>query len=316
MRVRALSIDFMKDLKDTNGALYPILERVKQDHTLMLAIRENYINIYYRGGNILKVNEQGKNVYQAYFDDQYNKSGRTMPGLPTTINCQADAKIWVDGFSRLKEIMDIYFARYGKSEREFQQLVARENNNSSISNESEYFVADIEFTDPGNARFDMLAIRWDASKRKDGSKCQAVLIEMKYGDGALDGKAGLLKHIQDIDAVISDDDKRESLLEIMELQFNQLDELGLLNFNRGVSKAKVKLVGNRPEVIFILANHNPRSKKLCLTLDDPEFAVYDQNGRYDLRFFVSSFSGYGLHSDCMLTLTEFRELLKSWNHKK
>ena len=87
-------------------------------------------------------------------------------------------------------------------------MVARENNNSTISNESEYFVSDIEFADPGlGARFDMLAIRWLASQRKDGSNCRAALIEMKYGDGALGGSAGLLKHLQDIDALVSDHDK-------------------------------------------------------------------------------------------------------------
>ena len=311
--MRELSKDFMKDLKDTNGLLYPILERVKQDHTLMLAIRENYINIYYRGGNLLRVNkEQGKDSYKSFFDVKYNKSGKTIPILPTTIKCQADAKTWVDKFPHLKEIMDIYFAKYGKSEREYQQLVARENNNSTISNESEYFVSDIEFTDPGNARFDMLAIRWLASQRKDGSNCRAALIEMKYGDGALGGGAGLLKHLQDIDALLSDYDKYKSLLETMESQFNQLDELGLLNFNRGISKAKVKLSdADKPEVIFILANHNPRSPKLCLILDGPEFVAYELNQGFDLRFFVSSFAGYGLHSDCMLTLTQFRKLMKN-----
>jgi hypothetical protein len=71
MKVRRLSIDFMNDLKDTNGLLYPILERVKQDHMLMLAIRDNYINIYYRGGNILRVNkERGKDSYKSFSSHQ------------------------------------------------------------------------------------------------------------------------------------------------------------------------------------------------------------------------------------------------------
>jgi len=36
---------FMDDLLNPGGLLHPILERVKQDHTLMLSIREDYINI-------------------------------------------------------------------------------------------------------------------------------------------------------------------------------------------------------------------------------------------------------------------------------
>lgn len=58
--MRELSKDFLNNLKSAKGLLHPILERVEQDDTLMLAIRDNYINIYYRGGSLLKVKEQGK----------------------------------------------------------------------------------------------------------------------------------------------------------------------------------------------------------------------------------------------------------------
>ena len=51
-------------------------------------------------------------------------------------------------------------------------------------------MADIEHADSAlGARFDMLAIRWLASRCKNGSNCQAALIEMKYGDDALGGSA-------------------------------------------------------------------------------------------------------------------------------
>jgi hypothetical protein len=58
--MRQLSGNFYDDLISDNGLLHPLLERLKQDHTLMPAIRGKYINIYYRGGNILKVEEQSK----------------------------------------------------------------------------------------------------------------------------------------------------------------------------------------------------------------------------------------------------------------
>ena len=211
--------------------------------------------------------------------------------------------------------MDLYFSSNSKPEREFQQLVARENNFSTISNQSEYFVSDIEFADSGlGARFDMLAIRWLASQRKNGSNCRPALIEMKYADGALGGNAGLVKHLQDIDRLISDSNRYLALLSTMEAQFNQLDELGLLNFKRSSGGTKVKLdVNDKPEVIIILANHNPRSSKLTTILNNPEIDAYEKSPCFDLRFYVSSFAGYGLHADCMVTLTQFRELLKSKN---
>lgn len=311
--MRKLSESFINDLMNKNGLLHPILERVRQDDTLMLAIRDNYINIYYRGGNLLCAKQQGHDSYPSFFNERYNKSEKTIPVLPAIIKSRDDARTWVDEFSHLKEIMDIYFSSNSKLEREFQQLVARENNCSAISNESEYFVSDIEFADSGlGARFDILAIRWLASHRKNGSNCRAVLMEMKYGDSALGGSAGLLKHLQDIDSLISDNDKYKSLLAMIESQFNQLAELGLLSFNRCSGGTKVKLDANdKPEVVFILANHNPRSTKLSLILDDPQVVKYGQDKRFDLRFFVSTFAGYGLHSDCMLTLTQFQKLLKS-----
>jgi len=313
--MRELSQTFMDNLLNTNGLLHPILERVKQDHTLMLSIREDYINIYYRGGNILRVKEQRYGSYSAFFDNEYNKPGVIGPVLPDTIESQDAAKTWVGSFQDLKGIMDFYFSGYSKPEREFQQLVARENNFSTIANQSEYFISDIEFADSAiGARFDMLAVRWLVSQRKSTGNCRPALIEMKYGDGALNGKAGVLKHLQDIDALISIGDNYKALIETMEMQFNQLDELGLLNFNRVANWTKIKLVPNaKPEVIFVLANHNPRSSKLNTILNDPEIDVYGNSPDFDLRFYVASFAGYALHADCMLTLSQFRGLLKNKN---
>ena len=70
-KMRELSVSFFNDLMDDNGLLHTIRERVKTDDTLLLAIRDGYINIYYRGGNILRIQEQGKGVCQAFFDKQY-----------------------------------------------------------------------------------------------------------------------------------------------------------------------------------------------------------------------------------------------------
>jgi len=309
--MRGLSELFMTDLSQTDGMLFPILERVRQDDTLMIAIRENYINVYYRGGNILRITAQRKGSYQAAFDEKYRISGQHALDLPENIRSQDDARQWVVSFPALKWFMDEYFNLHRKPEREFQQLVARENNDSMISNESEYFISDIEFADSDlGARFDMLAIRWLASQRTDGSKCRAALIEMKYGDGALGGKAGLLKHLQDIDALVSNRDLYADLLKMMESQFYQLVQLGLLNFNLCKNGTKVKLDSHdKPEVIFLLADHNPRSSRLKTILDDPEIRAYERSPHFDLKFYMARFAGYGLHADCMLDLAEFRQFL-------
>jgi hypothetical protein len=316
-KMRGISEEFMNDLSKPEGKLHPILERVKKDHTLMLAIREGYINIYYRGGNILKVTKDDC-LYRTFFDTQYAKSGQHIANSEIVIRNQGDSHELASCLMERKTVMDEYFASGSKTtEREFQQLVARENNNSSISSESEYFVSDIEVAVPYLGRFDIIAIRWLARDRKTGNRCRAALIEMKYGDKALENDAGLLKHLKDMDAFISDKKQYTNLLQTMESQFNQLDELGLLSFNKGTSNAKVKLnPENKPEVIFILANHNPRSSKLYDILNDAEFDKYEHSELFDLRFYVASFAGYGLHADSMRTLAEFRKLCEVSNRRK
>jgi hypothetical protein len=58
-------------------------------------------------------------------------------------------------------------------------------------------------------------------------------------------------------------------------------------------------------VVFLLANHNPRSRRLLnivSEIKEPE--------HFDLRFFTASFAGYGMHDACMLKLDDFRALLQ------
>ena len=55
--MRGLSEEFIRALK--SRFLEPVLDLVKSDYTLCLEIREDYINIYYRGGNILRIKQKG-----------------------------------------------------------------------------------------------------------------------------------------------------------------------------------------------------------------------------------------------------------------
>lgn len=306
--MRHLSNNFLDDLANKNGFLHPILNRIKSDHTLMLAIRNDYINIYYRGGNMMKIEaSKTKTNYKPIFNQEYCTKETPPPNdLPSTLCDTNDVKLWVKAIPYLKEVMDFYFANIkNKPEREFQQLVARENNLSSISNETEYFILDIEYSDIG-VRFDMLALRWLASSRKNGRNCRAALIEMKYGDNALTGTAGIIKHLDDINDFLQKENNFQSLREKMTTQFNQLDRLGLLQFNPSTNGTRPVLSDDKPEVIILLANHNPRSSILKQILHDPKIEEYANSQLFDLRFFVACFSGYGMHSKCMLSLSDFR----------
>jgi hypothetical protein len=309
--MRVLSETFINDLLNSEGVLFPILSSVKKDQTLMLAIRDGFINIYYRGGSILRVTENEGGSYGGFFDERYNKTGKKIPHTPAIIENQDDAKLWVVSLPVLKSFMNEFLSAYSKDEREFQQLVARENNNSSISNESDYFISDIEVSEStSKARFDMLAIKWPTTKRRSGNNCRVAFIEMKYGDGALGGKAGMLKHLKDMDSLITNHESYTKLMSVIEHQFNQLDQLGLLKFNKGQRFTKVSLdPSQKPEIIFILANHNPRASALKTILSNPEITAYSKSEHFDLKFFVASFAGYGLFKECMMNLSDFSKRL-------
>jgi hypothetical protein len=308
---RVVSTAFADDLK--HGKLSPLLSRIKEDDTLMLALRDGYINIYYRGGNLLKVEQKSSGgKYIALFDTKYHKTNAEPLPLqfPCPINNEADSRTLVDAIPALKYSMDIYFSQHRKSEREFQQLVARENNCSPISNETEYFIVDIEVAGAlPNARFDMLAVRWLRDERKKQGTLVPVLIEMKYGSKALEGDSGLNEHMEDAVSLRADNKSWNSLRKGLEEQINQIDELGLLSFNRAATVKRLEIAPKAtPELIFMLANYNPASSKLSKFLAAMEEPTADENG-YDLLFSVSSFAGYGMHRACMLGLDEFKAMV-------
>jgi hypothetical protein len=275
----------------------------------MLAFRSRSINIYYRGGSILRLASENKSTnYAALFDHNYaNNSPNIIPELPALITSPADCDAWLRALPTLKEIMNSFFAKHRKSEREFQQLVAWENNRSAISNETEYFITDIEHADvKQRARIDMLGLKWLSMQRKDGLRCKPVFIEMKYGIGAYDGAAGIAKHVGDLNAMLGTEEARDQFNQIIANQFNKLWRLGLVQFNKSEKFDGVHLSGT-PEVVFLLSNHNPRSRKLLNTL-----SAIEDSPHFDLRFFVASFAGYGMHESCMLNLEDFRRLVGSF----
>lgn len=311
--MRKLSESFIHNLKA--GFLSSILERIKKDDTLLLAIRDNYINIYYRGGNILRIAEDSSGkIYNVAFDEKYDLSeDRTAffnVNLPKILKEEKDTIAVIKAIPVLKEIMDFWYYKKHKSEREFQQVIVRENNFEPLSIDTEYFVTDIEVADKElKARFDLSAIKWNAGDRKIFQKCSVAFFEMKYGDDALDGRSGLIKHLDDITEFLGNRVKYEQFLESIEIQFQQLDYLDLLDFNHS-KNLKIELNReSKPEFVFILANHNPRSAILKSIITSDEFQKKAKSDLFDLRFYHSTFAGYALHSKNMLTLNQFKALL-------
>ena len=298
---RGLSAEFINDLKE--GKLKVLLETVKSDNNLCLSIRNEYINIYYRGGNICKVTKKNEK-YLYEFDDSYIKNTQNKEKIMNTY-LKGDIQKIIEIFPLVKSEMDCFFGEKEKAERECQQLIVRENNYSNISNDTDYFIADIEYANKENgSRFDMVAVKWPSTgkDRRNPINTRLSFIEVKFGDDAIDGKAGIQKHAKDI---LSFCKMNTNIYNEVEKLLNQEIELGIANVSQ--KKKEVKLTREKPEFIFLFANHKPAKTKLKTELKKiVEMPEYEElKNLCDLKIAKSSCMGYGLYEDTIVSLEDF-----------
>lgn len=310
--MRGLTNDFMNDLK--TGDLSVLLQQVIKDDTLCLAIRKNYINIYYRGCNLLCVRTNGQR-YDYHFDENY--LNHQPPHYIALVDLQSLNSIvdYIKVFPLLKQEIDLWFHDNKRQyEREFQQHVMRDNNinmttttSKGTSNDTDYFVADIEYANTENgSRFDLIGIKWSSTgpARKNGKVTTLAIMEMKYGDGAMTGNAGIIKHFKDMD-LFAQNGKLAMLAQEAETQFNQLYELGLV---KGINKPiQIDMENEKPEYLLLPANHKPASTVLKRELTEALRLYPDVAKNYSIKISQSCYMGYGLYSEQMISIEEFLE---------
>ena len=291
MRKRAISSEMMEALKA--GVLHPLLEAAQRDDTLCLELRGTFINIYYRGGSLFRITERGDG-YEVKFDTGYCVYDQSLSGSPSIEEATALIPCY-------KREMDGWFHLHPKNEREFQQLMARVNNGTGST---DYYIADMEYAEMAelSARFDMVAFKWLSKGyiRKDTSKPSLAFIELKYGDGALGGTAGIEKHLQDYNSFVADTTQLQEFTRDMAEVFRQKCELGLV---KGLQEKQFQLNVDcsAPGVIFAFAEHDPDSRILKNILHDIDETKYT----FPIRLASASLLGCGLYEDHMLTVEEY-----------
>lgn len=351
VRMRTLDEQFITALKD--GILSPILKFVQNDDTLCLAIRRDkrsdFINIYYRGGSLMRITPTVPEAYDSFniefnlkgtgkknsSEEQVGEDGGSkgyadsplydaiinlrdvshFPPSPRVVTSE-DAKVWCNHIPLIKTIMDGWFAKNPKSEREFQQLILRENNRGKIARDTNYYFSDLEYSDEeSGGRFDMLALHQTAQRPNFD---RVALVEVKYGDGALKKESGLVEHAKKMYSFLTRDNgekARELADEALE-QYLQLDKLGLINKKARKSDQKLRK-GINFEIIFILINHQAASTTLLPVLKEvlsvqEKYRVENKNGAMgiEIKIAKSSGMGYGLYDECFCTLEKFIEELE------
>ena len=294
-----LDDDFVQDL--LSGSLSNLLEYVTEDPSLDLQIRDNYINIYYRGGNILKADKKGEG-YAFFFDENYFKGNQT--NSKDALFALLNKSNWDDYIPEAKRVMDKFFGASKNEEREFQQLVIRDNNVSSLANGTDFFIIDVEYAYLNVGIFDLVAVEWrsEGPKRKYPDKHKPVLyiIEMKYGDKALKGKSGLKDHQEQFHHLATNEVYLEQFKQEMIALFEQKRNLGLIpSLSKTNNPNTVSGFNDDLQFAFLLANHDPASELLIKELKLLEF--------HDVRFIVSNFMGYGIYHQSVFSYPQYRE---------
>lgn len=290
---RRISDEFLKQFiidgkePSNSGKFSVITSIVRQDPYLDFEMRGDCVIIYYRGGKLLTIKDDG--VFETLADKYYIDD--TAERLTFDINNAFDY------ISKAKFVIDKHEMTFSKlGEKEIQQRVVYENNLSVNSAETEYFIADVEWAENSvlGGRADIIAFKWN---RMEHSKriLQLVLIEVKQGDGAISGKNGLKKHYDDFVKFKSNSEYVGLVAQDMLIVLKQKYELGLVKgldklFMRG-DKPVVPKIEKVPDFLFLLGNYHHFSTKLKAESDSlPN----------ESRFILSSFMGYGLYEIVMI----------------
>ena len=294
--MRGLSDAFINDL--ISGKLSPLLDRIHADSTLDLQIREDYVNIYYRGGNLLKLAQSGKN-YIPHFDVNYlmgDVNTKDQLCKLSVIQSSIDLIEWIKIFPQLKQIMDLYFSKHGSDEREAQQIMVRDNNTGSISRSTDYYICDIEYASE-NGRFDLVAVRWPSTGaiRKQQNGHRLAIIEAKFGDGSITGSSGIVSHVNDVVGFFGDRTKFQTFKIEMVKVFNQKHQLGLINGKLELKEFSV----DPPLFILALMNHDPEKSHL-----HDELLKLQGNTELDIYISFGCFMGYGLYDHAVIPLED------------
>ena len=132
-----------------------------------------------------------------------------------------------------------------KKEREFQHNLLHVN---SCIVDIEYGVSrkSVGIEAIPSMRFDMLAVLGD----------KLLIIENKYGNGAVTGKAGISKHYNDVCAVLSNEQLYDEMLQSVQNIANNRYRLGLLD------NCIDKIDKSKTELVFLFANYNQRSRAI------------------------------------------------------
>lgn len=258
--MRQLSSRFVKTL---TGELKNLLDCIVQDKELDMQIRDGYVNVYYHGGNILRIKPRSFEFDEMYYND---------PSVMRSTYARKDAIIHKQLSARRDELKKLlpnnpqeYFRQAKAAMDEWAEKLSdiaeyeekKEQQQIALANrcETDYVVLDLEYAVSRNSAF-----KYNGDKKKVVPRFdiiaigngQIVVIELKKGLGATEGVSGIGPHIDCYDHTIGRDNGGEFVKEMREL-LAQKQEFGLLD-------SKLKITKERPKFIFAFSDEDGKDE--------------------------------------------------------
>lgn len=249
--MRTLDKRFISDL--ITWKYRSILDHAINDSTLDLEIRDGYINIYFKGNSILKLNENGT------FD--INKKFLIGTGVSKSVfSTPSDVDKFVDSIPIIKNNVVKVKSEKHTLEIEYEQLIIRSNNLNKNVN-SDLYITDRQYADSkSKSRFDLTGFFWDRNSRKRNQTVPLTFIEVKYSlnNDIKDLDVQLLKYYTAVKKNIIDIAKETYYLKNLKIELgiinqskDRLDALKTLSISNNINDAKF---------IIALIDYNPNSK--------------------------------------------------------
>jgi hypothetical protein len=237
LKTRALDEDLLQSL--LSGELKDLVDKIKGDNTLCLCFRGKYVNVYYKGDSLFKIQQFARsynltfNFNHARYTEKhqyrltvleglgfkYSESGRDPKRRQLTCKYpqdnKADAQFWQESIRVLKSLVDDFldkkktydwFKLHNKEnkschlERQRQQEIMMTNNTLA----GEYFIYDMEYDQPRNSSKEEKSGRFDmlALRRTRNGCFNLVFVELKSTRKSCAGKCGIEKHYNDLNRYI------------------------------------------------------------------------------------------------------------------
>lgn len=260
--MRQLSKRFVKKLTTDKSDL---LRCITRDPELDLQIRDNYINVYYKGGNILRIKPESYFLDEMYFNDSdkmRSKYAKEDPIIHANLVKQRDDLVKfledkgriADYFSKAKAVMDKW-ALSLSDKVEFEEK--KEQQEIAIANrrDTDFVVLDLEYAVSSaseyayNGTLDKKVPRFDIIAIHNG---RLVVIELKKGLGAVSGTSGVKPHMDCFDHTIGRDINMLFVKEMREL-LHQKQVFGLLD-------KTLEIKDEKPLFMFAYANESGKDE--------------------------------------------------------